>query len=135
MDLKLKRLILDIALFLVANLGTFALVRHLMMRAKPVRKSILPHLKNLDLNEQEAVIAAEVCMASGLTVKFADIAGLDNIIASLNQHVISPLVHPGLFIVRQAFSRVIYWARLKVFCSTVLLVSEICEIIVGCQTD
>jgi ATP-dependent 26S proteasome regulatory subunit len=54
-------------------------------------------LASLDLNEYEQMIAAEIIPPSSINTTFASIGGLDDIIASLRESVIYPLMYPELF--------------------------------------
>ncbi|QRV92368.1 AAA family ATPase [Ceratobasidium sp. AG-Ba] len=67
--------------------------------AKAKSARILDRLgvKELELNEHEEVIAAEVIHPSDITTKFEDIGGLDHIVSSLRESVIYPLCYPELF--------------------------------------
>ncbi|KAI0036267.1 P-loop containing nucleoside triphosphate hydrolase protein [Vararia minispora EC-137] len=53
--------------------------------------------KGLVLDEHEREIAAEIIHPDDIDVKFSDIAGLEDIISSLQESVIFPLVHPTIF--------------------------------------
>lgn len=55
------------------------------------------NLKELDLNEHEEIIAAEVIHADDIQSSFKDIGGLDPIISQLREAVIFPLCYPQLF--------------------------------------
>nr|ODN85399.1 ATPase [Cryptococcus depauperatus CBS 7841] len=50
-----------------------------------------------DLDEYESIMAAEIVPSSAIDVTFESIGGLDDIIASLRESVIYPLVFPELF--------------------------------------
>ena len=54
-------------------------------------------LVDLDLDEYEQTIAAEIIPPSSIDVTFESIGGLDEIIASLRETVIYPLTYPELF--------------------------------------
>jgi ATP-dependent 26S proteasome regulatory subunit len=54
-------------------------------------------LTELELDEYETTIAAEIIPPSAIDVTFESIGGLDEIIASLRETVIYPLTYPELF--------------------------------------
>ncbi|PVF99537.1 putative MSP1-intra-mitochondrial sorting protein [Serendipita vermifera] len=54
-------------------------------------------LKDVDLDEHERTIAAEIISPDEMNVTFADIGGLESQITSLRETVIYPLTHPHLF--------------------------------------
>lgn len=54
-------------------------------------------LDNLELDEYEQALAGEIVPPASISVTFESIGGLDDIIASLRESVIYPLVYPELF--------------------------------------
>ncbi|KZT19593.1 ATPase [Neolentinus lepideus HHB14362 ss-1] len=103
-----KRTIIDVALFLASQAAlyytlTWAVERFLPERQKKEvsakSKDVLHRLghKDLELNEYEKAIAAEIIHPDDINVRFSDIGGLDPIISSLRESVIYPLLYPKLF--------------------------------------
>ncbi|KAJ2554599.1 mitochondrial dynamin GTPase Msp1 [Coemansia sp. RSA 1933] len=64
-------------------------------RSNTVAKRL--NIGKLKLNNYESTIMSEVILPEDVAVDFAQIGGLDDIIQDLNESVIYPLNHPGLF--------------------------------------
>ncbi|KAH8114809.1 AAA-domain-containing protein [Phellopilus nigrolimitatus] len=103
-----KKVVLEVAMLLASQVAAYYTLRWVLDSMGPTaeRKSakaksgdILKRLghKNLQLNEYEEAIAAEVIHPDDIDVRFTDIGGLDSIVSSLRESVIYPLVYPSLF--------------------------------------
>ncbi|KAL5482374.1 MSP1 [Sanghuangporus weigelae] len=102
-----KKVAFEIAMLLASQVAAYYTVKWLMesigpggerktAKAKNDNLKRLGH-KDLKLNEYEEAIASEVIHPDDIDVRFSDIGGLDNIISSLRESVIYPLVYPSLF--------------------------------------
>ncbi|KAH8082431.1 ATPase [Cristinia sonorae] len=102
-----KRIVVDVALFLASQAALYYTVRWVMDQgafgaSKPTNTKGLKTLKSLghgsvELDEHEHQIASEVIHPDDITVGFNDIGGLDDIVSSLRESVIYPLMFPHLF--------------------------------------
>ncbi|CAK5261955.1 unnamed protein product [Mycena citricolor] len=107
MSSNTKRIALEVALFLAGQAALFytvkwALDEFLPDKKKEVKAKQLEALKRLghgdiELDEYERTVANEVIHPDDITVKFSDIGGLDDIVSSLRESIIYPLVYPNLF--------------------------------------
>ncbi|KAL5519773.1 hypothetical protein ACEPAG_1433 [Sanghuangporus baumii] len=106
-NVSTKKVAFEIAMLLASQVAAYYTVKWLMesigpggerktAKAKNDNLKRLGH-KDLKLNEYEEAIAAEVIHPDDIDVRFSDIGGLDNIISSLRESVIYPLVYPSLF--------------------------------------
>ncbi|KAI0048848.1 AAA-domain-containing protein [Auriscalpium vulgare] len=102
-----KKAILDVAIF-VASQAAMWYTLHWVMHSygpekeKEVKAKPMEALKklghgNLKLDEYEKTIASEVIHPDDINVCFSDIGGLEDIISSLQESVIFPLLYPSLF--------------------------------------
>lgn len=106
-----RKIVTDVALFAVSQVVFYVAFKTIMSsmdpqsakrkEAKSKSKKVLGKLgldlSQLDLNEQEEIIAAEIVDSADINVTFKDIGGLDPIISQLREAVIYPLVYPQLF--------------------------------------
>ncbi|KAF8477947.1 AAA-domain-containing protein [Russula ochroleuca] len=102
-----KKVIIDVAIFLASQAAAWYTVHWLLnsyghegsteVKAKPMEAlKRLGHQK-LKLDEYEKRIASEVIHPDDIDVTFSDIGGLEDIISSLQESVIIPLLYPALF--------------------------------------
>ncbi|ETW82235.1 AAA family ATPase, CDC48 subfamily [Heterobasidion irregulare TC 32-1] len=102
-----KKALLDVAIFLASQaamwytvhwmLDSFSPNREKEVKAKPLEALKKLGHEKLELDEYEKTIASEVIHPDDITVRFADIGGLDDIISSLQESIIFPLLYPSLF--------------------------------------
>ncbi|KAN0124155.1 AAA domain containing protein [Lactarius tabidus] len=102
-----RKVILDVALFIASQAAAWYTVQWLINSygtegSKEVGTKPMEALKRLGheklkLNEYEKRIASEVIHPDDIDVQFTDIGGLEDIISSLQESVIIPLLYPGLF--------------------------------------
>ncbi|KAI0060453.1 ATPase [Artomyces pyxidatus] len=102
-----KKAILDVAIFLASQAAMWYTVQWVLEayspdRPKEVKAKPLEALKKLGhgqlkLDEYEKTIASEVIHPDDINVRFSDIGGLEEIISSLQESVIFPLLYPSLF--------------------------------------
>ncbi|KAF5360348.1 hypothetical protein D9756_004938 [Leucocoprinus leucothites] len=103
-----KRAVFEVALFLASQAALFYTVRWVIDsvtnpdKKEEVKEKQLEALKRLGhsglvLDEYEKKVANEVIHPDDISVRFSDIGGLDNIISSLRESVIYPLLYPNLF--------------------------------------
>jgi len=104
-----KQIILEATAFLVSQAVLFYGVKWVLQSLDPTKKKrdetkakasqIMDRLglKELSLNEYEETIATEVIFPDDIPVSFSDIGGLDDIIDSIKENVIFPLVYPNVF--------------------------------------
>ncbi|ORZ39584.1 P-loop containing nucleoside triphosphate hydrolase protein [Catenaria anguillulae PL171] len=120
-----KKYLADVLLLGLSNIALYYTVRYIMARNDPVKnmyrkrkeqlarkqldsattsasalavQALQDRLKALRLTEHEEVIASEIVSAADEgVVGFDHVGGLDNIIQSLQETVVLPLVHPHLF--------------------------------------
>lgn len=98
--------VIEVALFAVAQIALYYGVRWAMTNADPEKRStklkstqIFKRLgiTGLTLNEYEHVIATEVIHPDDIHVGFNDIGGLDDVIESLKETVLYPLTYPQVY--------------------------------------
>ncbi|KAF9450539.1 ATPase [Macrolepiota fuliginosa MF-IS2] len=103
-----KRAVFEVALFLASQAALFYTVRWVVDsitspdKKEEVKEKQLEALKRLGhsslvLDEYEKKVANEVIHPDDINIRFSDIGGLDNIISSLRESVIYPLLYPNLF--------------------------------------
>ncbi|EIW81550.1 ATPase [Coniophora puteana RWD-64-598 SS2] len=102
-----KRIILDAALFFASQAAVYYTIRwiwdayvHPADKEGDVKRAeVLKRLgaKGLKLDEYEKAISKEVIHPDNISVRFADIGGLDPIVNSLRESIIYPLLYPNLF--------------------------------------
>ncbi|KAH9018131.1 ATPase [Lactarius hengduanensis] len=102
-----RKAIFDVAIFIASQAATWYTVQWIInsygtegskgIEAKPME--VLKKLghEKLKLNEYEKRIASEVIHPDDIEVRFTDVGGLEDIISSLQESVIIPLLYPGLF--------------------------------------
>lgn len=104
-----KQIIIEATAFLVSQAVLFYGVKWVLQSLDPNKKKrdetkakatqIMDRLglKKLRLNEYEETIATEVIFPEDITVSFEDVGGLDDIIDSIKENVIYPLMYPNVF--------------------------------------
>ncbi|KAI8901242.1 P-loop containing nucleoside triphosphate hydrolase protein [Globomyces pollinis-pini] len=104
-----KKLMVDITLLALTQVAFYYGIKYIMTSMDPMskKKEIAKQksgrimeklgLNNIQLNEHEEIIASEIIWPSDLKVTFEDIGGMENIIESLRETVIYPLVYPELY--------------------------------------
>ncbi|VDC07076.1 unnamed protein product [Peniophora sp. CBMAI 1063] len=105
-----KRTLLDVALAVASQVALwYTISRVIDIYTKPTdekrsekSKAGVRNLerlghKGLELDEYEREIASEIIHPDDMNVRFSDIAGLEDIIASLQESVIYPLLYPQIF--------------------------------------
>ncbi|KAJ1761492.1 mitochondrial dynamin GTPase Msp1 [Coemansia sp. RSA 1591] len=107
MQPQTRKLLFDTFLIVATQVLTYYGIRYILSnargsenedqkeRSREVAKRL--NLTGLKLNNYENTIMGEVIMPSDVTVDFAQIGGLDDIVQDLNESVIYPLNHPHLF--------------------------------------
>ncbi|TCD65274.1 hypothetical protein EIP91_002835 [Steccherinum ochraceum] len=105
-DQATKRMIVDVALFVASQVALYYTVRWVMNPPGPAKAATNPKglkaleslgHKDVKMDEYEQQIASEVIHPDDIHVRFSDIGGLDDIISSLRESVIYPLMFPHLF--------------------------------------
>ncbi|KAI0292414.1 AAA-domain-containing protein [Russula brevipes] len=95
-----KKVILDVAIFIATQVMVLSSYGHegaREVKAKPMEAlKRLGHAK-LKLDEYEKRIASEVIHPDDIDVTFSDVGGLEDIISSLQETVIIPLLYPTSF--------------------------------------
>ncbi|KAI0322058.1 ATPase [Amylostereum chailletii] len=102
-----KKAMLDVAIFLASQAAMWYTVHWVFDAYGPDREKEKKHkpmeaLKKLGhgelkLDEYERTIASEVIHPDDINIRFEDIGGLEDIISSLQESVIFPLLYPSLF--------------------------------------
>ncbi|KAI3480963.1 hypothetical protein L1887_56916 [Cichorium endivia] len=106
-----RKMMTDVALFAMSQVAFYYAFKYVMSSLDPNRQkrqdtkkvadAKLGKLglrgKDLELNEYEEQISAELILPEDIPVDFASIGGLDGIISSLQESVIAPLCYPELF--------------------------------------
>jgi len=102
-----RKVIFDVAIFIASQAAAWYTVQWLLnsygpegskeVGAKPMEALKRLGHEKLKLNEYEKRIASEVIHPDDIDVGFTDIGGLEDIISSLQESVIIPLLYPGLF--------------------------------------
>lgn len=101
----------DVAVFTISQVAFYYAIKYVMSSLDPNRQkrqdskkvadAKLSKLgirgKDLELNEYEEQIGAELILPEDIPVDFASIGGLEGIISSLQESVIAPLCYPELF--------------------------------------
>ncbi|THH27603.1 hypothetical protein EUX98_g6589 [Antrodiella citrinella] len=104
-DHSTKRIIVDVALFVASQVALYYTVKWVMNPGVPTKTTSAKGLKALEgmghkdmkLDEYERQIASEVIHPDDIHIRFTDIGGLDDIISSLRESVIYPLMYPQIF--------------------------------------
>jgi len=102
-----KKIIIDVAIFIASQAAAWyafqwALSSYGYEGSREVKEKPMEALKRLGhaklkLDEYEKRIASEVIHPDDIDVTFSDIGGLEEIISSLQESVIIPLLYPALF--------------------------------------
>ncbi|SPO20185.1 probable MSP1 - intra-mitochondrial sorting protein [Ustilago trichophora] len=106
-----RKMMTDVAVFAMSQVAFYYAFKYVMSSLDPNRQkrqdskkvadAKLGKLglrgKDLQLNEYEEQISAELILPEDIPVDFASIGGLDGIISSLQESVIAPLCYPELF--------------------------------------
>jgi len=104
-----KQIIIEATAFLVSQAVLFYGVKWVLQSLDPTKKKrdetkakvtqIMDRLglKKLRLNEYEETIATELIFPEDITVSFEDVGGLDEVIDSIKENVIYPLMYPNVF--------------------------------------
>jgi len=102
-----KKVIIDVTIFLATQAAAWYTLHWLIssyghegareVKAKPMEALKRLGHEKLKLDEYEKRIASEVIHPDDIDVTFSDIGGLEDIISSLEESVIIPLLYPALF--------------------------------------
>ncbi|KAH8986734.1 AAA-domain-containing protein [Lactarius akahatsu] len=102
-----RKAIFDVAIFIASQAAAWYTVQWILnsygtegskeVGAKPMEALKKLGHEKLKLNEHEKRIASEVIHPDDIEVQFTDVGGLEDIISSLQESVIIPLLYPGLF--------------------------------------
>ncbi|KAH9971443.1 AAA-domain-containing protein [Russula compacta] len=102
-----KKIIFDAAIFLASQAAAWYTIHWFLssygsegsreVKAKPMEALKRLGHEKLKLDEYEKRIASEVIHPDDIDVTFSDIGGLEDIISSLQESVIIPLLYPALF--------------------------------------
>ncbi|PWN52457.1 putative MSP1-intra-mitochondrial sorting protein [Violaceomyces palustris] len=106
-----RKMVADVAVFALSQVAFFYAFKYVMSSLDPNKQKRQDSKKiadakldrlglrgtDLQLNEYEEQISAEIILPQDIPVDFASIGGLDGIISSLQESVIAPLCFPQLF--------------------------------------
>ncbi|EPQ26233.1 uncharacterized protein PFL1_06168 [Pseudozyma flocculosa PF-1] len=106
-----RKMVADVAILAVSQVAFFYAFRYILASLDPNKQKRQDSKKvsdakldklglkrqDLQLNEYEEQISAELILPEDIPVDFASIGGLDGIISSLQESVIAPLCYPELF--------------------------------------
>lgn len=104
-----KKLLLDLTVIAIAQIGIFYGIKYALNRFDPQRQKkdeakqksrrIIDKLglDALNMNEYEQVIAGEILWPEDIKVTFDDIGGLESTLSNLKESVIYPLMYPEIF--------------------------------------
>jgi len=107
----LRKYIRDLAIALPTTFAIYVLMKYAVAALDPdsqkkseaknksraILKRIAQTRNDLALNEYEEIVAGEVIVPEDINIKFDDIGGLEDIIDSLKESVIYPLMYPQFF--------------------------------------